>query len=60
MHSTDTRTKARPRQFCAGGYGFFYDRFQTSSLMSLERFNNNGNSQTQTASPNPHVSTPPA
>jgi hypothetical protein len=36
-----------------GGYGFFYDRFQTSSLMSLERYNGGTNSQTQTVITNP-------
>jgi hypothetical protein len=30
-----------------GGYGFFYDRFQTASLMNLEQFNGGPRSQTQ-------------
>jgi hypothetical protein len=36
-----------------GGYGFFYDRFQTGSLMSLERDNGSADSQTQISIANP-------
>ena len=36
-----------------GGYGFFFDRFGTGSLMSLEQFNSSGNSQVQVSISNP-------
>ena len=36
-----------------GGYGFFYDRFQIGSLMSLERLNGGASSQTTTVINNP-------
>jgi len=36
-----------------GGYGFFYDRFQIGSLMSLERYNGGPNSQSQVVINNP-------
>jgi hypothetical protein len=36
-----------------GGYGFFYDRFGTPSLMTLERYNGGANSQAQTVINNP-------
>ena len=51
---TQTRTVVR------GGYGFFYDRFGVSNLMSLERNNGNANSQSQTVinSPNCYTDTP--
>jgi len=43
---TATRTRSRPRRFCAAATASF-TTLQTASLMSLERFNNSGNSQTQ-------------
>ena len=43
-HRKNTVTKTVLR----GGYGFFYDRFGISNLMSLERNGGNGNSQQQT------------
>jgi hypothetical protein len=36
-----------------GGFGFFYDRFQVGSLMSLEMLNNTAKSQTQISINNP-------
>jgi hypothetical protein len=36
-----------------GGYGFFYDRFQTDSLMTLEQDNGGPNSQQQISVNNP-------
>ncbi|HZL53544.1 MAG TPA: carboxypeptidase regulatory-like domain-containing protein, partial [Terracidiphilus sp.] len=36
-----------------GGYGFFYDRFGTPSLITLERYNGGANSQAQTVINNP-------
>jgi len=36
-----------------GGFGFFYDRFQTGSLMGLEQNNGGANSQVQTVINNP-------
>ena len=36
-----------------GGYGFFYDRFGSPSLMTLERYNGGANSQAQTVINNP-------
>jgi hypothetical protein len=36
-----------------GGYGFFFDRFGTGSLMALERYNGGANSETQINIANP-------
>jgi Carboxypeptidase regulatory-like domain len=36
-----------------GGFGFFYDRFATSSLMNLEELNGTANSQAQTTIADP-------
>ena len=47
------KDKKQAKTVLRGGFGFFYDRFQTGSLMSLERFNSSGNSQTQISIANP-------
>jgi hypothetical protein len=47
------KDKKQAKTVLRGGFGFFYDRFQTGSLMSLERFNTSGNSQTQISIANP-------
>jgi hypothetical protein len=48
-HKKGTVTKTVVR----GGYGFFYDRFQIGSLMSLERNNGGPNTQVVTVINNP-------
>ncbi len=48
-HKKGTVTKTVVR----GGYGFFYDRFQVGSLMSLERNNGGPNTQVVTVINNP-------
>ena len=48
-HKTGTVAKTVVR----GGYGFFYDRFQIGSLMSLERNNGGPNTQVVTVINNP-------
>jgi hypothetical protein len=47
------KDKKQAKTVLRGGFGFFYDRFQVSSLMPLERFNTSGNSQTQISITNP-------
>jgi hypothetical protein len=47
------KDKQQTKTVLRGGYGYFYDRFQTGSLMSLERFNSSSNSQTQISIANP-------
>jgi hypothetical protein len=47
------KDKKQARTVLRGGYGFFFDRFQATSLMSLEQFNHSANSQTQISITNP-------
>jgi Carboxypeptidase regulatory-like domain len=47
------KDKKSARTVLRGGYGFFYDRFSSGSLMSLEQFNGSGNSKKQVNITNP-------
>ncbi len=47
------KDKKQAKTVLRGGYGFFFDRFQATSLMSLEQFNGGPNSQTQISITNP-------
>jgi hypothetical protein len=47
------KDKKQAKTVLRGGYGFFFDRFQAGSLMSLEQFNGGANSQTQISITNP-------
>ncbi|MFY9856294.1 MAG: hypothetical protein WAK26_20710, partial [Terracidiphilus sp.] len=47
------KDKKQAKTVLRGGYGFFFDRFQATSLMSLEQFNGTANSQTQISITNP-------
>jgi hypothetical protein len=47
------KNKKTARTVVRGGYGFFYDRFGSGSLMSLEQFNASGNSKKQVNITNP-------
>ncbi len=47
------KDKKQAKTVLRGGFGFFLDRFQAGSLMSLEQFNGSANSQTQIRITNP-------
>ena len=47
------KDKKQARTVLRGGYGFFFDRFQATSLMSLEQYNIGLNSQKQVSITNP-------
>jgi hypothetical protein len=47
------KDKKQAKTVLRGGFGFFFDRFQATSLMNLEQFNGSANSQIQISITNP-------
>jgi hypothetical protein len=47
------KDKKAAKTVLRGGFGFFYDRFGAGSMLSLEQFNNSGNSQRQISNATP-------
>jgi hypothetical protein len=48
------RNKKQAKTVLRGGFGLFFDRFQTTSLLGLEQNNGGANSQVQTVVSNPN------